>query len=60
MTGKVSAEVKEAMRLVDLGARISAAALDSKIARSTLIRALKRRALALSEANKAELGGDQI
>lgn len=42
MSGRVAAETKEGMRLVEAGMSVAAAARQAGIARSTLIRALGR------------------
>lgn len=51
MSGRESAEAKAAMALVDSGETRSKAARRCGIERSTLVRALARRALKLSQAN---------
>jgi len=51
MSGKLTAETKEAMRQVDAGVKLATAARACGIARSTLIRALKRRRKLLEIAN---------
>lgn len=57
MSGRESAETKTAMSLVDGGLSVRRAAKDCGIERSTLIRALARRALKLAQANTEAVEG---
>jgi predicted DNA-binding protein (UPF0251 family) len=57
MSGRESAETKEAMRRVDAGSSVRGAAKACGIERSTLIRALARRVLKLSQANAEAVEG---